>query len=252
MLKATEELKGDIYAASDIGLKRKNNEDIAYCAKSQFGILLCVADGMGGYRRGEVASKIAIDSFSVPFSMSKSSYSVRKARHFLIRHAREANEEIYQMSVSDESYQNMGTTISSAFVAANGTEIFSVGDSRVYAFSKEKGLTQITKDQSYVQMLFETGRINRMEMKTHPQRNILTNAIGLNSTLTNYETFTIENDSYDSLLLCTDGLYNMISDDQIKKILSSEGTAEEKSKRLISAALEQGGVDNIAVVIMEK
>lgn len=252
MIKTNEELKGEIFADSNIGLKRKNNEDIAYCAKSQYGILLCVADGMGGYRRGEVASKIVVDSLSVPFSMARSSFNVRKARHFLIQHSKEANEQIYQFSVSDEDYQNMGTTEATAFVTNNGTEVFSVGDSRVYAFSKKTGLTQITKDQSYVQMLFETGRINRTEMKTHPQRNILTNAIGLNASLTNYENFTISNDSYDSLLLCTDGLYNMVSDQTIASVLENGLTVEEKCHRLIQIALENGGIDNSAVVIMEK
>lgn len=247
------EFNGEISAASNIGLKRKNNEDIAFYAKSQYGILLCVADGMGGHRKGEVASKIVVDSLSVPFSLSRSVFSVLKAKHFLIHHSKEANEEIYRYSLSDVEYREMGTTESAALVTKNGTVVFSVGDSRVYSYSKQDGLNQITRDQSYVEMLFETGRINKMEMRQHPQRNLLTNAVGLNNVLTNYETYVLPNESYDALFLCTDGLYNLVSDETIQQILSSENlTCQQKVETLIQKALENGGNDNVAVVILEK
>ena len=156
------------------------------------------------------------------------------------------------MAISSDEYREMGTTESAALIRLDGTTIFSVGDSRVYSFKKGVGLTQISKDQSYVELLFETGRIDKDEMKTHPQRNILTNAVGLNATLSNYEEFFIPNDSYDKLLLCTDGLFNMVSDEEIKMVLEKEETIEEKAKELIQLALEHGGNDNVAVVLWEK
>ena len=243
--------KGDIYALSDIGKKRKNNEDAAYCAKSQYGILLCVADGMGGHRKGEVASKMVIDSLSVPFQSARHLFSSRRAKSFLAKYSKSVNKEIYNLAISSDEYKEMGTTESAALVNKDSTVILSVGDSRIYSYKKDRGLLQVTKDQSYVELLFETGRINKSEMKTHPQRNLLTNAVGLNNILTNYEEIVIEND-YDSLLLCTDGLYNMVSDEDIEAVLSNtETTVKEKSEKLISLALENGGTDNVAVVILE-
>ena len=102
-------------------------------------------------------------------------------------------------------------------------------------------------------MLFESGRIAKADMKNHPQRNLLTNAVGLNANLSNYEEFVIDNDSYDSLLLCTDGLYNMISEDDMRQVLSDTSLdTEAKSKELVKRALDAGGNDNVAVIILEK
>ena len=242
----------DIYAASDIGKKRKNNEDSAYCARSQYGVILCVADGMGGHRKGEVASKMVVDSLSIPFQELKHEMTLFRAKYFVSHFSKKVNKEIYRMSVSYDEYREMGTTEAVAVICNDGTYIFSVGDSRVYSYSKDKGLNQVTVDQSYVEMLFESGRINKSEMLTHPQRNLLTNAVGLNGKLVNYEQYELKNDSYDSLLLCTDGLFNMVSDEEITGVLSGDGSAEDKTKKLVQLALNHGGIDNVAVVVLEK
>ena len=244
--------QGQMYSASDIGIKRKNNEDAAYSAKSQYGVLLLVADGMGGHRKGEVASKLVVDTLSYSFAKARHTFNRFRSHLFLVNNSKDANKQIYKMAISSDEYREMGTTESAALIGQDGTTIFSVGDSRVYSFKKGVGLTQISKDQSYVELLFETGRIDKDEMKTHPQRNILTNAVGLNATLSNYEEFFIPNDSYDKLLLCTDGLFNMVSDEEIKTVLEKEETIEEKAKELIQLALEHGGNDNVAVVLWEK
>ena len=243
---------GSIYAASDIGKRRKNNEDAAYCAKSQYGILLLVADGMGGHRKGEVASKLVIDSLSIPFQGQRKVFNVKRAKKFVRKNSRFANKEIYQKAISSEEYKEMGTTEAAALIAEDGTYIFSVGDSRVYSYKKGSGLFQVTKDQSYVEMLFETGRIDKSAMREHPQRNILTNAIGLNPRLVNQEEFIVDNASYDTLLLCTDGLFNLVTDEEIEAILATEKPISEKAKALIDLALEHGGNDNVAVVLWER
>lgn len=243
---------GTVYAISDIGKKRKNNEDAAYCSKTENGILLLVCDGMGGHRKGEVASKMVVDGLSVPFQAHRHPFNLFRAKHFVIHHSKKANREIYQKSVEDEDYREMGTTESCALIAEDGTFLFSVGDSRIYTYKKEEGLNQVSKDQSYVGMLFETGRIAKSEMKNHPQRNLLTNAVGLGPNLVNYEQFVIPNDSYDALLLCTDGLYNLVEDDMISNVLSSPLSTEEKARELVRLALEAGGNDNVAVILLEK
>lgn len=249
----TNNFNGTIYAISDIGKKRKNNEDAAYCAKSQYGIFLIVCDGMGGHRKGEVASKMVVDSLSVPFCEARHVFTVFRGKHFLAHHSKKVNKEIYHRAVTNDDYREMGTTESAVLVCQDGTCVFSVGDSRVYSFSKKDGLVQISKDQSYVGMLFESGRIAKADMKNHPQRNLLTNAVGLNANLSNYEEFVIDNDYYDSLLLCTDGLYNMISEDDMRQVLSDTSLdTEAKSKELVKRALDAGGNDNVAVIILEK
>ncbi len=248
----TNKFTGTVYAISDIGKKRKNNEDAAFAAKTEQGILLLICDGMGGHRKGEVASKMVVDEISVPFLSQRHPFHLFHAKHFIIHHSKKANREIYQKAVEDDDYREMGTTESCALVAEDGTFLFSVGDSRIYSFRKEDGLTQVSKDQSYVGMLFETGRIAKSEMKNHPQRNLLTNAVGLGPNLANYEQFVLPNDSYDSLLLCTDGLYNLVEDDDIAKVLAASLSTEEKAKELIRMALDAGGNDNVAVVLLEK
>lgn len=241
-----------VYAISDIGKKRKNNEDAAYCCKSYAGSLLIVADGMGGHRKGEVASKMVIDSLSLPFLDSRSVFSKKKAKHFLSKYSKRVNRDIYDMSISGDEYREMGTTECAALIGYDGTQVFSVGDSRAYVL-KDGKLNQVTRDQSYVEMLFESGRIDKAAMKSHPQRNILTNAIGLNGKLSNPEEIELSNDEFDVLLLCTDGLFNMVSDEEIAQVLNDKSLdTENKAKTLISLALEHGGIDNAAVVLAEK
>ena len=205
-----------IAALSDIGLRRKNNEDAAYAIKNQYGVLLIVADGMGGHRKGEVA-----------------------------------NNEIYKMSLSGDEYREMGTTAVSCIIGDKESTILSVGDSRCYIIDNDGLLKQVSKDQTYVELLFESGKISKSEMATHPQKNLLINAVGINPDLTNIEEFVLPNDSYRAILLCSDGLYNMVSDEEIHAVMMEELTANEKAKALIKKALDAGGNDNVAVVIWE-
>lgn len=243
----------EIYAISDCGKKRKNNEDIAYCAKSQYGTILAVADGMGGHRKGEVASKMVIDDLSYMFSTLRRKLTIKSASRNMKLVTSQANREINDLANSSASYSNMGTTGTFALLTLDGTYVVSIGDSRLYSYKKGRSLKQITTDQSYVEMLYELGRIEKSQMKDHPQKNLLTNAIGLTSTLNNVEEIIVNSQSYDILLLCTDGLYNMVSDDKIEEVLKMDNlTVEEKSKLLIKMALDNGGNDNVAVVMMEK
>lgn len=242
-----------ITALSDIGLKRKNNEDIAYAIKNQYGSLLVVADGMGGHRKGEVASKIIVDTFSIAFLSIRKKFSTRRSKKFFKKYFKRANKEIYQLSLSEEEYREMGSTGVAALIGVDETVIVSCGDSRCYILGNDKLLKQVTKDQTYGQLLFDSGRISKSELQNQPQKNLLINAVGINADLTNVEEFILPNESYLSILLCSDGLYNMVSDEMIQQVLNTSGmTAVEKGKKLIELALQNGGNDNIAVVISEK
>ncbi len=246
------EINDNIAALSDIGLRRKNNEDAAYAIKTPKGVLLAVADGMGGHRKGEVASKIVIDYLSIPFASYRHTFNTHKAKKFYKKQMRAANKEIYHMSLSGDEYREMGTTLVSCIVGESETLVFSVGDSRCYVLNSDNQLAQITKDQTYVQLLFDSGKITKNEISTHPQKNLLINAVGINPDLANCEEFVLPNDSYRSLLLCSDGLYNMVSDEAIEMIMQRDMDANSKAKELIKKAIDAGGEDNIAVVIWEK
>ena len=240
-----------IVAISDIGKRRKNNEDAAYAAYSQYGVLLVVADGMGGHRKGEVASKYVVDELSIEFASNRHVFSLASAKKFVHRCVKKSNKEIYKMSLAGEEYKEMGTTAVVALIAKNGTYVMSLGDSRCYTYSKDTGLTKQTIDQTYVELLFETGRINRAEMANHPQKNLLINAVGINPDLSQIQEKYIDNTSFDSLLLCSDGLYNLVTDEEIARVLSKDKTAPEKAEELKNLALEHGGTDNIAIALWE-
>ena len=246
------EINEQIAALSDIGLHRKNNEDAAYAIKSPCGVLLAVADGMGGHRKGEVASKIVIDYLSIPFVGSHHKFSLHSAKKFYKKNMKKANNEIYKTSLSGDEYREMGTTVVTSIITEKETLVFSVGDSRCYILNNENKIEQITKDQTYVQLLFDSGKITRSEIQNHPQRNLLINAVGINPDLTNCEEFVLSNDSYKCILLCSDGLYNMVKDEDIETILNEKGAASSKAKALVQKALDAGGNDNIAVAIWEK
>ncbi len=250
-MQETSEKKRRFSCLSDIGTARKNNEDAAYSANSQYGALLVVADGMGGHRKGEMASKIVVDELSIDFASIRHAYGPERALRFLKKGLKKANKRIYKLSLSGEDYKEMGTTAVCAFITPEKTIVCNIGDSRCYLYSKENGLTRITIDQTYVELLFETGKITKSEMKTHPQRNLLINAIGINPDLNEIQERTIDNTNYDILLLCSDGLYNAVSEEKIAEILSSYEEASSLCQKLIQEALANKGTDNIAVSLWE-
>ncbi len=244
--------KKKISGLSDIGLRRKNNEDAVYYDSNEFGTLLMVADGMGGHRKGEVASKMVIDSLAIPFHSFHRVFHTRRSKKFLKKYIKLSNKSIYRMSLSGDEYREMGTTLVCALIGDVETTICSIGDSRCYIIDKEGVLKQVTKDQTYVELLFESGKISKSEISTHPQKNLLINAVGINPDLSNCEEFVLKNDSYRCIMLCSDGLYNMVSDEEIQKTLNDSAlSSEEKAKSLLKKALTNGGNDNIAIVLYE-
>ena len=252
MSETTEEQEKSFACLTDIGKKRKNNEDAAYAASSRYGKMLIIADGMGGHRKGEVASKIVIDELSSAFHEVKKNLTVSGARKLLRKHLKKANKDIYRLSLNGDDYKEMGTTAVCALVCTDGTYVMSIGDSRCYTYSDSSGLVRKTTDQTYVELLFETGKISKSEMATHPQKNLLINAVGINPDLNQIQETTFSNDSYDVILLCSDGLYNGISESEMEGVLKERKTsAKEKCKVLIDLALFNDENDNIAVSILE-
>lgn len=247
-----EESKVRFSTVTDIGKKRKNNEDIAEAISSPFGTLLVVCDGMGGHRKGEVASTLIKDSLVTAFEHNRKRFNIRGVKHFFRKNLKNANKEIYKMSMEGSEVKEMGSTVVASLIFDGGTYMVSAGDSRCYTFSKEDGLVQRTTDQTYVQVLFEEGKITKAEMANHPQKNLLVNAVGILPELTHLQEFYLPNDTYESLLLCSDGLYNMVSESEMVRILQDASLSiTSKARALVDKALENGGNDNIAVALWE-
>ncbi len=241
---------------TDIGLKRKNNQD-SYAVFSKEGYFCAVVcDGMGGANGGNIASGLAVKTFS---AIVKKAFSTKNADDFteaeiklLMKSAlEEANRKIYKKSVETEELEGMGTTLVAVISCLCGTFAVNIGDSRLYA-QVDGTLKQISKDHSFVQYLLDMEEITPEEAATHPQRNIILRALGVNNDAEG-DFFRI--DSYERLLLCTDGLFNHVDNNRIGEIISGSYIAKPPSykarvEKLIAEANEGGGSDNITAVLL--
>lgn len=231
------------YAKTHKGVVRRNNEDACYAPlPASRGFFAVVADGMGGHNAGEVASGIVVDTLKDMLGDT----NPENVTEDLLRHIfSEANARVLADAEKHPDRSGMGSTATAAVFCGDSVLIGHVGDSRAYLYH-EGGLRQITRDHSYVQMLLDLGYINEEQAVGHPQKNIITRAIGTDAEVVT-DTHRIELSKRDCLLLCSDGLNVMISDEEIASILG--GGYQEAAERLIDAALEAGGVDNVSVVL---
>ena len=234
---------------TDIGRQRQTNEDVANALINKGGdVFLFVCDGLGGHSRGSLASKIANDYLTSSFLAKNSFFTMTTARLWLSYHIKQVNKLIFEEASRNVSAKDMGTTLCAILLVDRQVAIANVGDSRAYAITKE-GLKQLTEDQTYVEYLYRTGKISKDEMKTHPQKHVLLNALGLNPTIS-FDLKVLDHHN-EKLLVCSDGLYNQISDLELLTVLLSSDTPSQKCDSLIRIANSNGGVDNMAVAIWE-
>ena len=240
---------GNFACKTDIGKVRMTNEDRAGAYTNAKGnILLIVCDGMGGQKKGEYAAQIALDVISESFLRKQKFLNSLSARNWLYSVVREANRKIYEEATKNEQYNNMGTTLSLALIYKNTFFTVQVGDSRVYELRNHQ-LEQLTDDQTYVNYLYKTGKIKKEEMATHPKRHVLINALGMFPSVEfDFKSYPYLNST---LLVCSDGLYNNVSNQEILSVLRSKDAANQKANELITIANANGGSDNIAVAIWE-
>lgn len=224
-------------AATDVGRVREGNED-GYLVDEPMG-LVAIADGMGGHRAGEVASATALEALRAAVHQSRP-----------LREAMEsANEAVFTKSLTDDELGGMGTTLTAATLAAGNTLLVGhVGDSRAYLL-RDGELRQITTDHSRVQELVEDGRLTTDEAAVHPMRNIVTRAVGVEGSV-DVDVYPVELQPGDRVLFCSDGLTDMLHDDSIATELRREDDPTRAATRLIDAANNAGGVDNITVVVI--
>jgi PPM family protein phosphatase len=233
MLRAAETIQ-----RTDTGLQRRGNEDSSYARAPLF----VVADGMGGAQAGEVASQIAVTAFEQGLPEAGS------PEERLVARVREANAEIYGRSQAEQERAGMGTTLTAAYLDEAHLVIAHVGDSRAYLFRDGK-LTQLTQDHSLVGELVRKGKLTEEQAAEHPQRSIITRALGPEPSV-EVDTWTYPARAGDVLLLCSDGLTSMISEERIGQILVSAPGLDQAADALIGAANEAGGRDNITVVLV--
>ena len=243
---------------TDVGKVRETDEDCVSVSSfgGAFGTvhLLTVADGMGGHAKGDEASKIAlsriwVESFSkiaVPELFSGESLSA-----VLQKGIEKANEAILEYTSKNPEASGMGTTAVHAIVQDNDdVTLANVGDSRAYVISANE-IRQETKDDSFVQELVDKGEITKDEARDHPDKNVITKAIGISSSLkAEIKTVHLEND--ESLLLCCDGVTAHLSDDDIKKIVQETPDPQHACKKIVDMANDRGGSDNISLIILSK
>ncbi len=225
------------FAESDTGRERVGNED-ALIARAP---IFAVADGMGGARAGEVASRLAVAAFEAGLPAGEGCEQELAAR------AREANVRIHELARDDARHAGMGTTLSVALVDERDVVIAHVGDSRVYVL-RAGGLARLTEDHSLVGELVRRGQLTEREAAEHPQRSVITRALGPEPVI-EVDTLTYPARPGDVFLLCSDGLTSMVGEDALARVLRETATLSEAGRRLIEEANAAGGRDNITVVL---
>jgi len=235
------------FTITDVGMKRTVNQDCVYCNESNVGIfpnLFIVADGMGGHKAGDMASRLCVSTFteSVKASDLRTPVSVLGEAVFT------AHNKVHDVSSDNDDYTGMGTTLVAATIIDDKLFVVNIGDSRLYILRDE--LIQITEDHSLVEEMVKSGEIEKDSVRSHPNKNIITRALGIGYDV-QPDYFNIDVCEGDIILMCTDGLINELSDNEIEYIIKSNGDNLDKAgMTLLNKANEAGGKDNITVLLV--
>ena len=234
---------------TDKGRVRAKNED--NCTVAQIGdfTVLILADGMGGANSGEVASSKAIEAVLESFDPAfMKNLSLADLPHLLNRTIEKTNKLLFNLSTSDVMYNGMGTTLEICIIKDNAAYIAHIGDSRVYKITSSGEILRLTKDHSLVEYMIDSGTLSREEAATHPQKNIITRAVGTAPSIeADIVTHTLSEG--DIILVCSDGLTNMVSEADIAKTASCDIPLQDRCQMLVDMANAAGGTDNISVVL---
>lgn len=237
----------EILSKSDIGLVRKSNQD-AFCAETlpSGDAFAVVCDGMGGASGGQIASKICVERVSTAIKRGyREGMTVKSAENLLTSAINAANSAVFEQSCKNIELRGMGTTVVAVIVLKKIAVIAHVGDSRAYLLNDN--IKSITKDHSLVQLLLDSGKISEETAKVHPDRNVITRAVGIENFVdTEFDIVDIEEGS--ALLICTDGLNGYISDSLIYETVNKYG--DSSAEKLVEAANNAGGKDNVTVVLL--
>ena len=226
-------------AITDIGKTRAVNQDYIYTSVDRVGCLpnlFIVADGMGGHKAGDTASRFTVETIKTLISVINDSVKM-------------VNSLLLQKASESEDYYGMGTTLVIATIYDNVLRVANVGDSRLYVID-DNDITQITRDHSLVEEMVLAGKLSKSEARTHARKNVITRAIGGEEQV-EPEMFSIDLKENSKILMCSDGLTNMLEDAEILSIVRNNANIEDAARLLIDRANENGGKDNISVIIVE-
>ena len=235
------------YSITDIGERRKINQDYVYCCDTKIGSLpnlFIVADGMGGHNAGDYASRFCVEFFTDRIKESSHTLPISAIETAL----KETNEALRQKAEEQIDYEGMGTTFVVATILDKKMYVANIGDSRLYVIRKE--MKQITEDHSLVEAMVRTGKLDREEARQHPNKNIITKALGANAEV-EPDFFEVELEEGDTVLMCSDGLTNMLEDEHIIEIIREYKDPQAAADTLVKAANNNGGIDNISIILIK-
>ena len=236
------------FSMTDVGIRRESNQDYMYTSETAVGNLpnlFLLADGMGGHAAGDYASRFTVEK--VAELVGKSTFTEPVA---IIKQAiSEANALLLAEADKDVSRQGMGTTLVTATIIDDRMYVSNVGDSRLYLVSDDK-MIQVTRDHSLVEEMVRLGEMDKEDAKVHPDKNIITRAVGVLPEVS-ADFFEVELEPGDMILMCSDGLTNMVRDEEIRQIILGQRDIVEKAEKLVETANKNGGRDNITVVLIE-
>ena len=227
---------------SDAGNVRELNEDYASFIEDERFKIYLVADGMGGHNAGEIASKLAVKSI-IRYLLEHS----EEDENLLLNAVKYANNEIYEISQKNDKCKGMGTTITGCFIKGDMIQVVNVGDSCCFSI-KDNEIKKVTKDHSWVQELIDAGAITEEEGRVHPKKNIITRALGTNSSV-KIDIFNIDKNESSMFLLCSDGLSNEVQKEEMVEIVNRYKNFNEACEKLVDLAKARGGKDNITVLL---
>ena len=237
------------FSLTDVGQVRSQNQDYVYASEQPIGNLpnlFVLADGMGGHNAGDFASRCAVSVIEASVKKDMSFNPIKIMRHAI----EEANEKIHELAKADAGKAGMGTTLVAVTVVGYYAYVANVGDSRLY-ISGEQGLVQITRDHSWIAEMVMRGELSKEEARNHPDKNIITRALGAEKTV-DVDFFDMRLEPGSTILMCSDGLSNMVEDKKMEEIiLNSDEDITWKGNTLIQEANNNGGKDNIAILLIE-
>ena len=233
----------------DQGKKRRNNQDFAATFKNKAGrTLTIIADGMGGHLAGDVASRMTVEELGEFFKASEVD-KVEEISKWFIQKLQIVNEHVVEKGLSNPAYAGMGTTVVAVVVLDTEFVLAHIGDSRAYVYNAGS-LRQITVDHSLVQELVNQGEITPEMARVHPQKNVVTRSVGMPGVL-DVDVMSLPIEENELLMLCSDGLTNMVQDEEIRAVLALPLKLAEKVNKLVELANTYGGLDNITVVLID-
>lgn len=236
----------EAFSITDIGKHRSANEDFVFCSMEPIGHLpnlFIVADGMGGHKAGQYASRFCVEYFTQHVQDTKASSPISIIKKAL----EETNAKLIELSQGTSDFEGMGTTFVVATIVDETMYVANVGDSRLYVVGDQ--LQQVTEDHSLVEIMIKSGEIDREEARSHPNKNIITRALGADLSV-KADYFEVNLNDINTILMCTDGLTNMVNDSNINHIIINSVNIKEAAHSLIKTANDNGGIDNIGIIII--